>query len=762
MPKDVASPQSPKADSSLRRGWSTKRFGNFFRSAVLAMIPVAVGLTLASALHESDLVNRLHNLVFDQYQRWQPRLWTPDLPVRVADIDDTSLDKIGQWPWPRQRLAELTDKLAAAGAAAIVFDALFSEEDQYAPKQMLSRLPDIPERDALEKAMQAQSLLDVDPLAHAFENAPVVSAVALTDLAIQGKPETKAHFVLAGDDPTPALPHFQNMILPLAHLREAAKGLGVINYIPDGDQVIRRAPIAFAVGPPGQTVLAPSLGVEALRVAFQTLTPILKSTNASGEISYGSGVAVVSTKIGEAEIPTEADGAVRIYFAGTHDGRRIPAWRILSGDIDSDEIAGRIVLIGSSANALADLRATPLESVVPGVDIHAEFLEHALSGAQLVRLDWAWAVESLAVIMGGLLLTLTAALLPPIGSALAALVVVGGGALASWLAFSQAQLLFDPIIPGATWLAAYATATVGVFRRTTRERREVRAAFSRYLSPVVVEQLAADPSRLRLGGEARNVTILFSDVRGFTSRAETMTGAGVVHFLNALHTPLTGCVLSEGGTIDKYIGDGLMAFWNAPLDIANHANAACRAALAMAAAVPSIYARMSAEAATEGRDHAPLRIGIGLNTGDVFVGNMGSEQRFDYSIVGDPVNIAARLESATKEFGVTILASEATRQAAGDFRFVDLGDAGLKGKASAVRVYALHGPKSEADDAWDEFCDLHRAVLEALAGDRLELEARLVRAAGHPLGFKYAGFYDRLRDAKAPEIGDGEFRPGGS
>ncbi len=745
-------------------GTSTRagRFGRSLRSIASGAIPVLAGLMLASALHQSDFVERLHNLVFDQYQRWSPRIWTDELPVRVADIDDTSLDRIGQWPWPRQKLAQLTDKLAQAGAAAIVFDALFSEEDQYSPKQMLSRLPDIPERDALAKAMGEQNLIDSDPLAKAFETAQVVAAVALTNLPMQTQPETKASFVVLGDDPAKALPHFDNMILPLQSLRDAAKGLGVINYVPDGDQIVRRAPIAFSVGKPGQMKLAPSLGVEALRVAFQTMTPILKSTNASGEISYGAHAAVVSAKIGDAVIPTEADGNVRIRFAGSQDGRRIPAWRILNGEVDADEIAGRIILIGSSANALADLRATPLESVVPGVDIHAEFLEHALSGAQLVRLDWAWAVEALAVLVGGLLISLIVALLSPVASAAATIAVVGGGAWASWLAFSRAELLFDPIIPGATWLAAYATATIGVFRRTMRERYEVRAAFSRYLSPVVVEQLAADPSKLRLGGESRHVTILFSDVRGFTARSETMTGAGVVQFLNALHTPLTGCVLREGGTIDKYIGDGLMAFWNAPLDVADHANAACRAALAMAAAVPAIDQRLAAEAAAAGHAHIPVRIGIGLNTGDAFVGNMGSEQRFDYSIVGDPVNVAARLESATKEFGVTVIVSETTRAAATDFLFVDLGSAGLKGKSSAVKVFALHDAKSAADVSWSEFEALHQRVLDAAQGDRRHLAEAIREAEGHVLGDRYGAFYRRLMDSAAPEIEDAEFSPGGS
>ncbi len=726
------------------------------------LAPIVVGLTLASALHTSDLVQRLNNLVFDQYQRWQPRQWTGDLPVRVADIDDTSLEKIGQWPWPRQRIAELTTKLAQAGAAAIVFDALFSEEDRYAPRQMLSRLPDMPEREALLKAMQDRNLLDGDPLAAAFANAPVVAATALTDLPVSEPPEVKATFVTVGDDPRPALPQFANMTMPLLQLRNAAKGLGVINYIPDLDQVVRRVPVAFAVGPKDKSILVPSLGVEALRVAFQTDTPILKTTNSSSEKSFGDSTAIVYAKIGDAVLPTEADGNVRIHFAGTHAGRRIPAWKIIAGEIDPDEVAGRIILIGSSANALADLRATPLEPVVPGVEIHAEFIEHVLSGSQLVRLDWAWAVETLAVLFGGLLITFLVRKLPPLSASAAVLALLAAGFTLSWQSFARADLLFDPIIPGATWLAVHAIATVGVFRRTTRERQQVRAAFSRYLSPVVVEQLAADPSKLRLGGDMRNVTILFSDVRDFTSRAETMSGAGVVRFLNALHTPLTDIVMARGGTIDKYIGDGLMAFWNAPLDIPDHASAACHAALSMAAAIPAIDSKLRTEAESEGREHRPIRIGIGLNTGDAFVGNMGSEQRFDYSIVGDPVNVAARLETATKEFGVPIVVSQATRDAAKGFLFVDLGLAGLKGKASQMRVHALHSYADAADADWETFSTLHAKVIAATERDQGRLDLAVERASAHPVGATYASFYARLLSHERQTIADDEMKPGGS
>ncbi len=758
--------QSPASSEQVRtkapglaRGGRWKRR---LRESAGVLAVIVAGFLLASALHESEIVQRINNLVFDQYQRWKPRVWTPDLQVRVADIDDTTLERIGQWPWPRQRIAELTDRLAQAGAAAIVFDALFSEQDRYAPRELLTHLPPLPEREALLSAMQAQNMLDADPLAASFAKAPVVAAAALTNAPVRDKPEVKANFVTLGDDPRPMLPHFANMVLPLPQLRAAVKGLGVINYIPDLDQVVRRVPTAFAVGEPGSEIIAPSLGVEALRVALQTTTPIIKSTNASGEQTFNDRKAVVAVGIGDAVFPTEQDGNVRVHFAGAQQGRRIPAWKILAGEAAPADLENTIVLIGSSAAALADLRATPLQSAVPGVEVHAEFLEHILSGSQLVRPDWAWGAEAIAVVIGGLLIVLLVRFLPPVWAAAAAGLLLAAGLAASWQAFARADLLFDPIIPGATWLAVHAITTVGVFRRTARERQEVRTAFSRYLSPVVVEQIAADPSKLRLGGEMRNVTILFSDVRDFTSRSETMTGAGVVRFLNALHTPLTDIVMASGGTIDKYLGDGLMAFWNAPLDNEDHASAACGAALAMAAAVPSIDAKLRAEALAEGREHRPLRIGIGLNTGDAFVGNMGSEQRFDYSIVGDPVNVAARLEAATKEFQVSIIVSDSTRQAAKGFLFVDLGFADLKGKASHSRLYALHGQDADAGTGWQEFKALHARILEAAETRSPQLSALIDQALADSTGEQYAAFYQRLLRGERPAVTDAIKAGGGS
>lgn len=708
---------------------------------------IVAGLVLC--LGAFATVERARNLLFDEYQRLWPRVWSADLPVRVLDVDEASLAAYGQWPWPRARLAEIATRLTGHGAAAVVFDILLSEEERATPEAVLEALPDLPERGALLEALRTRGLLGGDPLRQALQQR---GALAFALRPEPGPlPPVKAGFATLGDDPRLFLPHFASATVPLPQLAKAAAGLGAINFLADRDLVVRKAPLVFSVGPPGARELAPSLDVEALRLAQGLSTIEIKSSNASGVEAFGVASGVSAVRIGQFVAATDSDGALRIRYAGARAERRISAKRLLEGEDLRAEIDGRIVIIGTSAAALSDLRSTPLEGAVPGAEIHAEALEHILSGARLSRPDYARGLEALLLLVGALALAGAARLFAPALAALAAATAIAALAGASMWAFLRADLLIDPLTPGLTWLAAFAAATIVRFRTVERERRTVRDAFSRYLSPTVVARLAADPRQIKLGGEARDTSVLFSDARGFTARSETMRAEEVVGFLNALLTPLTERVLAEGGTIDKYLGDGLMAFWNAPLDQADHAVRACRAALAMQATAPQIDARLRAEAEAAGRPHVPLAIGIGINTGPGFVGNMGSAQRFDYSVVGDVVNTAARFESATKTYGVDIIVSEETRRQAPGFLFVDLGAVALKGKAAATRVYALHGARDQETEDFAAFLALHEAAMAAVERGR-DARAALAAAEAHPIGARYRALYARLSAEARLEI----------
>ncbi len=714
--------------------------------ALFGLLPtlaaIAAGLVLCLGPFAS--MERARNLLFDEYQRLWPRVWSPDLPVRVLDVDDESLAAYGQWPWPRARLADIATRLRGQGAAVVAFDMLLSEEERAAPETALESLPASPEREALIAALRAQGQFAADPLLAALKRGGVALAFALRPEPGPAPP-IKAGFVTLGDDPRLFVPHFTGATSPLPALAKAAPGLGAINFIPDRDLVVRKAPLIFSIGPKTTNAeLAPSLDLEALRLALGATTIEIKSSNASGTQAFGAQSGVSAVRIGQFATATDRDGALRIRYAGSRKERRISAMRLLSGEDLRGEVDGRIVIVGASAIALADLRSTPLEGAAPGAEIHAEVLEHILSGANLARPDYAPGLEAALVVAGGLALALLARAAAPAVAAFGALGALAALLAGSIAAFLRADTLIDPLAPGATWLVAFATATVVRFRTVERERRTVRDAFSRYLSPTVVARLAADPRQVKLGGEARATSVLFCDARDFTRRSESLSAEDVVAFLNALLTPLTDCVLAEGGTIDKYLGDGMMAFWNAPIDQTDHALRACRAALAMQAAVPALAARMTAQDAAAGRPHIPLRIGVGINTGTGFVGNMGSAQRFDYSMVGDVVNTAARLEAATKTFDVAIVVSDQTRRQAPGFLFVDLGPVELKGKAERTHVHALHGGPQDRTPEFAAFLELHESAMAAAQARAQDARSRIAAAAADPHGARYAALYRRL------------------
>lgn len=650
--------------------------------ALVALAIVAGALAVRAA--DPSLLSHLRNLAFDEYQRLAPRPYDPALPVRIVAIDEASLDALGQWPWPRARLAEIAARLTAAGAAAVAFDLALSEPDRTSAATVLRQMPASPERDRLLRGLPAEGDSD-RVLAETLAGVPAVLGLILTHGAADaGDVPAKSGFASAGDDPKPFLPHFSGVTAPLPALAANAPGLGAMNWIPDRDQIIRSVPLLFVVG----EAVVPGLAAEALRVAQGASTYVVRASNASGETAFGEATGVNAVRIGALTVPTDAGGAVRIHYAPSTEARYLSAAAIADGRFDPAAVAGRIVLVGATAPGLLDLRATPLDAAVPGVEVHAQLLEHMLSGTLLQRPDWAGGLETVAFVVLAVVIALSAAYLPVRASSAIGLLGIAGWCGASWLAFRGDGLLLDPTFPAIS-AAAVLFATVGyVAFREERGRREIRSAFGRYVAPGLVEELARDPGRLRLGGEIKDMTILFTDMRGFTTVSEGMDAERLTAFVNAFLTPLTDTILANRGTIDKYIGDAVMAFWNAPLDDADHARHACQAALAMLRAIEGFNAA----------DHGypPVAIGIGLNTGLCCVGNLGSERRFDYSVIGDDVNVASRLEGQTKAYGVPIIVGERTAAAVPDFALIEFDRVRVKGKTVPLSLFALLGDAETA------------------------------------------------------------------
>lgn len=667
-------------------------------------------------------VARLRALVFDAYQRVDPPKFDPNLPVRIVDIDEDSLKQMGQWPWPRTLLAALVDRLAENGAATIGIDMVFPEPDRLSPTNALQYWP---KSEALaELREEVEKLPSNDAVfAEAISKAPVVLGFIAAPQGIS-IPQTKAAFSYAGDDPKLFAPYYPGATASLEILQNNAQGAGALNWIPEYDQIVRRMPMIVRIG----DTLFPSLAADVLRLGQGASTYIVKSSGASGEMAFGEHTGIVSMRIGDFEVPTEANGQMWIRFSPQSKDRYLPAWKVLKGEVGRDAIEGRIMLIGTSAPGLLDLRATPLEASVPGVELHAQVVEQIIQGAFLKRSDFATAAEILYILLLGLLIAFLIYRAGALGSA----VVVAGAIAAvigvSWYAFSSHGWLVDPVYPAIALTAIYLAGTVFMFLRTERERNRVRNAFSHYMAPALVERLADDPSRLRLGGETRDMTLLFSDVRGFTGISEGLDAEELTRFLNSLFTPLSNIILDEQGTIDKFIGDAVMAFWNAPLDDYAHPIHACNAALRIMREMETLNDNWKQEAEAKGRPFKPVKIGIGLNTGVCCVGNLGSETRFDYSVIGDNVNIASRLEGQCKTYDVGIVVGETTTIRAPDFAFLELDLLKVKGKEEATRAFALLGDKAfKSSKKFIDLNNLHREFLARYRAQDWESADRLSR-----------------------------------
>lgn len=680
------------------------------RLYILLVVTILAGAILVR-LADPFFLQALRYIAFDSYQRLAPQTYDPAFPVRIVDIDEDSLDKVGQWPWPRTTIADLLKRLTEQGAAVVAFDILFSEPDQTSPEVAIHRLPK-EEVAALEAALAGRIGND-ERFAKAVAESPTVLASALTNrVSDDPAPPQKAGFAVAGDDPAPFVAGFPGITSNLPILDEAAAGLGAINWVPDRDQVVRRVPLVYRQG----ETWVPTLVTESLRVAQGATTYILKASNASGETAFGEVTGLNHIKVGDIEVPTDADGGIWLHFRPSNPASYIPAWKVLAGENDPAEVAGKILLVGTSAPGLIDLRATPLDPSIPGVEIHAEAIEHILSGETLTRPDYALAAELVIVLLIGVALAIVLPRISAAASALLGLVAIGAVLVGGWAAFRYAGLLFDPTYATLTTAVLVASATLYVYRRVEQQRAEVRRAFGFYVAPTVVDEIIANPGRLELGGEVRELTLLFCDVRNFTSISEKLTAHELTQFINGLLTPLSEVILSKRGTIDKYMGDAIMAFWNAPLDDADHASHATEAALAMAQRMGDLNQKWRKEAETAGRPFAPVAIGIGLNTGLCCVGNLGSEQRFDYSAIGDDVNVASRFEGLSKVYGVTIVIGEPTVAKMASPSVLELDLIKVKGRSKPTRIYTLTSLLDGSAAAVERLKSLHAGMLAAYRG----------------------------------------------
>ena len=678
----------------LRR-WFARRFG-YARLVCLALL---IGL---AALRIVDLapVEELRVRTFDTFQLIDPRVKTAR-PVTIIDIDEKSLAKLGQWPWPRTRIADLIATLTRLGAVVIGFDIVFAEPDRLNPDVAADTIRNLDEETRAKlRALPSNDQIFADAMRHSRvvlgeSGLPYVLSEFDNTLPVTG-------LAMLGEAPQPFLLDFPGLLRNVHALEQAAAGRGLFTIKPERDGIVRRVPMMMLA----QGATMASLSFEILRVATGTDTIFIKSEKAG----------IKSVAVKGFEVPTDRNGQLWIHFARRDPSIYVSAVDVLEGRVAPEKIARKLVLIGTSAVGLLDLKTTPIDPVMPGVEVHAQVLESALTRAVLSQPNYGIVVELCAAIVLGLLVIAFAPMFGPI-----TLVAVGGLFASllvgtSWYFYSQQRLLIDFTYPLLSTTAIYLTLIFSSFVREQAQRRQIRSAFSRYLSPALVEQLGQAPEKLVLGGEEREMTIMFSDVRGFTTISESFKHdpQGLTKLMNRFLTPLTNAILARKGTIDKYMGDAIVAFWNAPLDDKEHQLNACEAALDMLERIEGLNEVRQLEAKEGGHPYIPINVGVGLNTGTCVVGNMGSDLRFDYSVLGDSVNLASRLEGQSKEYGFPIIVGSNTALAVKDkFAILELDFIMVKGKKEPEVIYAIAGREDTAHSG--RFQRLRNLTIEMLA-----------------------------------------------
>ena len=715
---------------------------------VLAAVTALRGFDPAPVVH-------LRERSFDIYQQLQPRPYG-DFPVRVVDIDEASLAEYGQWPWPRTLLARFVQRLSDLGAAVVALDMLFPEPDRTSPNRVAGQLAIADAAEAERVKNFLSQLPDSDQVfAAAIEQAPVVLGFVTNQSANDRRPPVKTGYAIAGVNPTEVVQRFRGTVTSLDLLDKAAAGVGSMSISADDKSgIIRRVPLLFTDG----VKTYPNLSVEALRVAQQQQSIITRGTGASRELDTAK-PAMIDMRIGQFRAPVTAKGEVWVHFDHDRPARYVSAKDILDPAKDAEvrpKIDGQIVLVGTSAAGLHDIWPTPLGELVPGTSIHAQVIEQIISQTFLERPDWASGVEIVTTVALGALLTWLLLALGAHYAALAGGLIIAAGLALSWFAFSHGGLLLDPVYPSVGATATY-LAVVGLLYVTTdKEKKFVQRAFGQYLAPALLAKLVHAPSMMRLGGEDKDISIMFMDVRDFTPISEGLSPVELVDFMNQLLSPLSDAIQSELGTIDKYIGDSIMAFWNAPVDIPEHPVRACRAALKMRAALAEL--NDSDAFGFRARHKETVKIGIGLHVGQACIGNMGSQRRFNYTAMGDVVNTSARIESSSKAVGMDIVVSEDMARAAPNFAFLPAGAMPLKGKSRPMQLLALVGDETKAVSP--DFVELSRRHAELIAAiaDKRIVDANNALAHCRVLGGALlVHFYDRFQEQIA-ELSPGAAR----
>ena len=663
----------------------------------------------------------------------------------IAAIDEQSVSELGHWPWSRTTIARLVDQLKKGGAKAVGFDIVFSEPDDNTNLKTINALDAEMKKNGISDANVTRLLAkkriaaDTDAILaasiHKAENITLgyffhfprkghekdlahITAHRIADNAARIENSRYALINSTTDKPDDSyLPRAYAPEANISSLAAAAQNSGYFNMLPDSDGSYRWSPLVIAFGDNYYSSLAVSL-VHAY-LDFPALSLNLEAYGAKNVV------------IGDIVIPTNESGQLLINYQGPP--RTFPHYSvadILKGSIPPETFTNKIVLVGATAVGIYDLRVTPFSSTYPGVEIHATIIDNILHQNFLTHSSFTHFMDICAIIFFGLAVGFLIPRLRPISGMIAAFLLVAVFVAVNFFVFFRFNIWLNLVYPFVTMAISYLGITIYHYFKEEREKKKIRGAFQYYLTASVINEMLKDPAKLKLGGDKKDLTVLFSDIRGFTTISEKLTPEALVALLNEYLTAMTNEVFQHDGLLDKYMGDAIMAVFGAPLDQPDHAHRACLTALAMMKALRQLQKKWK----DEGRP--VFDIGIGINTGDMVVGNMGSEMRFDYTVMGDMVNLGSRLEGTNKEYGTNIIISEFTYEKVKDSICCrELDGVRVKGKIKPVKIYELLGEKKDEakfkdlidafakglahyrEEKWDEAIAAFQCVLDIRPGD---------------------------------------------
>ena len=723
---------------------------------VLSVLILLVLLIDTSGLYKYPFLKQLENWTYDTRLNFT-RLDTLDDRVVIVDIDENSLAEIGRWPWGRDKLATIVDNLFETYQVKVVgFDIVFAEKDESSGLEMFERLADTTLKDnagyqkALEEirpallhdAIFAKSLVGKNVvlgyyfkanLQHDESGITGILPPALTKMDAQWSERLPIN---------KALGYGGNLEV----LQSSAQSGGYFdNPFVDADGVFRRVPLVQAY----QGYLFASLALATTQGYLDTAS-IELAVEAQGNKGGKEYYALETINLRDFRIPVDANGAVFVPYRGRQGSfPYVPAYKVLDGSADASQLKDKIVLIGTSAPGLLDLRSTPVQNIYPGVEVHANIISGILDDRIKHKPAWTVGYEFVLLVIVAVCMALLLPLVSPLLAAASTLGFAGMIMAGTFVAWNN-NLILPLASPMLLIVLIFMLHMTYGFFIESRGKRQLANLFGHYIPPELVDEMSESPEEFSLDGENREMTVLFSDVRGFTTISEGMDPKELTQLMNALLTPMTRVIHKNRGTIDKYMGDAIMSFWGAPLADTEHARHALYAAMEMIDELKIMQEDFKQ------RGWPTVNIGIGLNTGNMNVGNMGSEFRMAYTVLGDAVNLGARLEGLTKNYGVNIIVNESTKAAIPEFLFRELDLVRVKGKSEPVAIFEPLGHKNDVKKSITEELSTYRKALanfRAQSWDKAELDFFNLQR-NYPDRYLYQVYLERISVYRKESPGD--------